>query len=145
MPPPDWVTVGFMGLAIQTGRGRPPEMVEFRDSLPAASFFSLPSQRGTMNDQHFLRITPFPAEGVPPLPILGFSERASPQRKTELGLETGTCQEAQKTCCSTGRSQTAPGGPSGKGPPSTRKALLRLPPGARVHSASGKEFHPRGR
>lgn len=73
-----------------------------------------------MNDQHFLRITPFPAEGVPPLPILGFSERASPQRKTELGLETGTCQEAQKTCCSTGRSQTAPGGPSGKGPPSTR-------------------------
>lgn len=119
-----------------------------RECLRSHCFFSLPNQRGAMNDQHSLRIHPLSGErrsspSHPGLTItLGFSERASPQRKTKLRLERGSCQEAQKTCCSIGRSHTAPGGPSGNGPRSTPKVLLTLPPGACVRSASGEEFPP---
>ena len=59
--------------------------------------------------------------------------------------ETWMCREAQKICCcSTGRSQTAPGGLSWKGTSSrpTPKVLLTLPPGACVCGSFSKEFRP---
>ena len=68
-------------------------------------------------------------------------------RDTTLRLETWMCGEAQKICCcSTGRSQTAPGGLSWKGTSSqpTPKVLLTLPPGACVCGFFSKEFHPPG-
>lgn len=66
MPPPYWVTAGW---PFRQGVGGP-QRAELRECLRSHCFFSLPNQRGAMNDQHSLRITPFPVNGVPPLPIL---------------------------------------------------------------------------
>lgn len=115
MPPTYWV--GFAGLAIQTWNGKPLRWWNSVTLSPNSyCSFSLPNQRGMMNYQHFLRDTNVPANYFPLLLLLtstphsGFQrDTTSPQRKTELWLQTWMFREVQKTCCSTGRSQTAPG------------------------------------
>lgn len=82
MPPSYWITVSFMGLAIQTLRGRRLRQWNCvtQSSSSSDCSFSLPNQKGRMNYPHFLRNPNFPAHCLLPLPILTQTSHAGFQR-----------------------------------------------------------------
>ena len=140
-----------MGLTIQTRSGRPLRRQNSVIVSQSPLFLGPPQPKG----RNPRGIPTFLADCFPLLPIrtpksqAGFQQDiASRQRKTALWLGVWMCWEAQKTCCSTGRSQPAPGGLcwKGTGSGSAPKVLLTLPPGACVcDSSSMDSFLPTSR
>lgn len=110
MPPTYWITVSFTGLAIQKQSGRPCRHWNCVTQSPSSHCsFSLSNQQGKMNYQHFPKNSNFPANCLPLLPVLTRTSHAGFQRYLTL-TRTRMCRETQKICCcSTGRSQMAPG------------------------------------